>query len=74
MSKHKFVTGDVVRVFNTTFGGELVYEGKAVIEGALEVDDQYLVRFSNGDLCERFINFGSGQPLPLPFQQAVDVA
>jgi len=54
---HTFNKGAPVRVLNTTFRGEVIVEGEAIIVRPVnDIDEQYLVRFSNGDTVERFVD------------------
>jgi hypothetical protein len=67
---HTFKKGNIVTVYNQTWGGSFIIEGKATILRPIRgVDEQYLVRFmrhgkpSLGEEYERFIDpLGQNEP------------
>lgn len=51
---HRFNQGDRVAIFNSKMSGEPIYEGSATVVRRLEADNQYMVRFEDGTVVERF--------------------
>lgn len=51
---HPLIPGDLVKVYNTTLGGELILEGEARVISQLDTDHYYAVKFKNGEKADRF--------------------
>jgi hypothetical protein len=70
MTVSTFKKGDRVTVYNQTFSGKPIIEGRATILKPSDVDDHYWVKFDNAGLgdpgrkCQRFVYSGECQDSP----------
>jgi hypothetical protein len=62
---HNFDLGDIVTVFNRTYSGKFIIEGRAIIKKAVGGEDMYMVHFfrQSGPFMLRFVD-PNGQANP----------
>lgn len=72
---HQFKRGDLVTIFNCTYGGKFIIEGAAkIVRPVKDVDEQYVVQFLSeksglpnlGEKYERFVD-PAGQADPYAY-------